>query len=112
MQCQLEPEDLKIHYNSYLAAGHISIYKYTILYQSCLPLRNPLSGIFGSQQVCKQLFFLFFNQLSNAIGEYPLLCRNIPGDVSALNITEMLLSDVDVPLELDESVTFSTCADS
>ena len=26
LQCELEPEDLKVHYNSYLAAGHISVY--------------------------------------------------------------------------------------
>jgi hypothetical protein len=26
LQCELEPEDLKAHYNSYLAAGHISVY--------------------------------------------------------------------------------------
>ena len=25
-QCELEPEDLKAHYSSYLAAGHISVY--------------------------------------------------------------------------------------
>ena len=56
--------------------------------------------------------FLFFNQLSNAIGEYPLLRRSIPGDVSALDIIETLLSDADVPLEHDDSVTFSTCVDS
>jgi hypothetical protein len=53
---------------------------------------------------------LFFNQLSNAIGEYPLLHRNIPEDVSALDVIERLLSDADVPLELDEGVTFTTCA--
>ena len=109
MQCQLEPEDLKIHYNSYLAAGHISV---------C----NPVSIMSAFEESAIRnfwvamgllaTFFLFFNQLSNAIGEYPLLRRNIPGDVSALNIIEMLLSDADVPLELDESVTFSMCADS
>ena len=26
LQCELEPEDLKAHYNSYLAAGYISVY--------------------------------------------------------------------------------------
>jgi hypothetical protein len=26
LQCELEPEDLKAHYSSYLAAGHISVY--------------------------------------------------------------------------------------
>jgi hypothetical protein len=53
---------------------------------------------------------LFFNQLSNAIGEYPLLRRNIPEGVSALDVIERLLSGADVPLELEDSVTFSMCA--
>jgi hypothetical protein len=26
LQCELDPEDLKAHYNSYLAAGRISVY--------------------------------------------------------------------------------------
>ena len=53
---------------------------------------------------------MFFSQLNNAIGEYPLLRRNFPGDSSALDVIERLLSDADVPLELEDSVTFSMCA--
>ena len=54
--------------------------------------------------------FLFFNQLSNAIGEYPLLCRKFPGNVPALDVIETLLSGAEVPLKLEDSVTFSMCA--
>jgi hypothetical protein len=55
------------------------------------------------------MIVLFFNQLSNAIGEYPLLCRNFPGNISALNIIETLLSGANVPLELEDSVLLA-CA--
>ena len=53
---------------------------------------------------------MFFNQLSNAIGEYSLLRRNFPGDSSALDVIERLLSDADVRLELEDSITFSRYA--
>ena len=109
MQCQLEPEDLKIHYNSYLAAGHISVYNPVLIMSA---FEESTIGNFWTATGLLATIFLFFNQLSNAIGEYPLLRRSIPGDVSAIDIIETLLSDADVPLELDESVTFSTCADS
>jgi hypothetical protein len=51
--------------------------------------------------------FLFFNQLSNAIGEYPLLHRKFPEDGSALDIIEALLSGSDIPFKLEDNVTFS-----
>jgi hypothetical protein len=36
--------------------------------------------------------------------------RSFPGGVSALNIIERLLSDADVRLDLEDSVTFDMCA--
>ncbi|KIM71897.1 hypothetical protein PILCRDRAFT_16622 [Piloderma croceum F 1598] len=44
-----------------------------------------------------------------AIGEYPLLHRNFPGDISALNIIETLLSGANVALELEDSALLA-CA--
>ena len=44
------------------------------------------------------------------MGKYaviPPLRRNFPGDVSALDVIERLLSDADIPLELEDSITFS-----
>jgi len=87
LQCELEPEDLKVHYSSYLAAGHISVY-------------NPVLIMSAFEESTIKNFWV-------ATGEYPLLRRNIPEDVSALDTIERLLSDADVPLELDESVTFT-----
>jgi len=89
-KCELEPEDLKAHYSSYLAAGHISVY-------------NPVSIMSAFEQSTIENFWV-------ATGEYPLLRRNFPGDSSALDVIERLLSDADVPLELEDSVTFSILA--
>ena len=44
------------------------------------------------------------------IGEYPLVSRNFPGDFPAIDAIETLLSGAEVPLELEDSVTFSMCA--
>jgi hypothetical protein len=84
---------------------------YIIPHRSCRPFSNPQLTIFASQ-VCFPRSFLFFNQLTNAIGEYPLLRRKFPDHGSALDIIEKLLSHADVSLELEDSLIRSTSAHS
>ena len=50
-----------------------------------------------------------FNPHNNSIGKYPLLCRQIPEGVSALNEIVALLCHREVSFILQESVTFSKC---
>ena len=106
LQSELDREALKAHYNSYLAAGHISVY-------------NPVSVVSAFARSKIENFwvvtgfpsrsFLFFNQLSDAIGEFPLLCRNIPDGISALKTVKTLLAGGEIESELETNVTFSAC---
>jgi hypothetical protein len=50
-QSDLEMQDLRDYYNSYLAAGHIEVYNPVSDYQSCPPLSTLRSRIIGSEQV-------------------------------------------------------------
>jgi len=54
---------------------------------------------------------IFVLQLNNSIGEFPLLCRKIPENVSALDKIVALLCQKEVSFDLQDSVTFtSKCA--
>jgi hypothetical protein len=104
MQSELNLEDLKAHYNSYIAAGHISVY-------------NPVSIMFAFQKSSIENFWVatglpativLFNQLSDTIGEFPLLNREFPDD--GFGAVEILLSRKEIESVLQESVTYSKCA--
>ncbi|KIL58829.1 hypothetical protein M378DRAFT_170096 [Amanita muscaria Koide BX008] len=86
-KCKLELEDLKAHYNSYLAAGHISVY-------------NPVSIVSAFEQSALGNFWV-------ATGEFPLSGRNFPECNFALDDIEKLLSGFEVSFELKNDVTFS-----
>jgi len=53
---------------------------------------------------------IFVLQLNNSIGEFPLLRRKVPANVSALDKIAALLCRKEVSFVLQESVTFSKCA--
>ena len=61
------------------------------------------------QQVCS-CSFSFFDQLSDTIGEYPLLRKNIPDGISALETIQMLIAGKEIEMGLQDDVTFSACA--
>jgi hypothetical protein len=53
---------------------------------------------------------LFFDKLSGAIGEYPLLRRNMPDGISTLETVKTLLAGGEIERELETNVTFSAYA--
>ena len=53
---------------------------------------------------------IFVLQLNNSIGEFPLLRRTIPANVSSLDKIAALLCRKEVSFVLQESLTFSKCA--
>jgi hypothetical protein len=111
LQCKLNLDDVRAHYNSYLAAGHISVY-------------NPVSIMSAFQRSMIENFWVatgflvmiifFFSQLSNAIGQFPLLNRNFPKDGSMLEAIETLMSkpDAEITFQLQDSVICSMCPSS
>jgi hypothetical protein len=100
----LEIADLKAQYNSYIAAGHLSVY-------------NPVSVMSALEESRITNFWVatglpitivLFNQLSSTIGEYPLLNKRVPED--DLTIIEGLLTGADIDFELQADVAYSRCA--
>lgn len=53
------------------------------------------------------IMILLSNQLSFTVGQYPLLNRNIPEDISALEAIKSLLSGSEISLTLQDSITFT-----
>jgi hypothetical protein len=110
LQCNLDPGKIKAHYNSYLAGGHTSVY-------------NPVSIMSAFQQseiddfwvdtgLLVMIFFLLFNQLHFAVGQYPLFDRKLPDNLDTIGTIERLLSKDEVSFRLQKSVTFSGCVHS
>lgn len=104
MQPELDQETLKAYYNSYLAAGLISVY-------------NPVSIMSAFTQSGIDNFwvatglpsrsFMFFDQLSDAIGEFPLLRAD---GISAFETIRTLLAGGEIESKLETNVTFSSYA--
>jgi len=83
---ELELADLKAQYNSYIAAGQISVY-------------NPVSVMSALSQSKIKNFWV-------ATGEYPLLNRQFPDD--GLDVVEDLLTGAEIEFDLIEDVTYSS----
>ncbi|KAK2467448.1 hypothetical protein APHAL10511_000303 [Amanita phalloides] len=83
---ELDPADLKAHYNSYSADG-ISVY-------------NPVSIMGALKRTKIENFWV-------TTGTFPLLRRNILEDFKVLETVVTLLSGTEVSLQLKDDVTFS-----
>jgi hypothetical protein len=106
-QSELDQEALKAHYNSYLAAGLISVYNPVSIVSAFT--RSKIENFWVATGLPSRSF-LFFDQLSDAMGEYPLLRRNIPDGISALETIKTLLTGGEIERELETNVTFSAYA--
>jgi hypothetical protein len=104
LQSELRLEDLGARYNSYVAAGHISVY-------------NPVSVMSAFETSSIENFWVatglpativLLNLLSNTIGEFPPLAREFSDD--GLRVAQDLLAGNEIDFELTDSVTFSECA--
>ena len=99
LQSKLELKDLKAHYGSYIAAGHISVY-------------NPVSVMSALAQTYISNFWvatgltamvILFNQLKNTIGAIPPLSREVLNN--SHDIVEALLAGAEIEFVLMESVS-------
>jgi hypothetical protein len=106
LQSELDPKALKEHYNSYLAGGHISVYN-PVSIMSAFEKRQIKNFWIQTGSLVTVIFVL---QLNNSIGEFPLLRRKIPENVSALDKIAALLCRKEVSFDLRDSITFSKCA--
>jgi hypothetical protein len=104
MLCSPKPEDLKSHYDSYLAAGSISVYNPVSIMSA---FEQSMIGNFWVATGLLATILFIFSQLSNSIGEFPLLHRNLPEDGFTLERIRQLLSFDEVPLDLMDNVTYS-----
>ena len=107
MQSELDQETLKAYYNSYLAAGLISVYNPVSIMSAFT--RSKIENFWVATGLPSRSF-LFFDQLSDAIGEYPLLRRDIIWDISAFETIKTLLAGGEIEKELETNVTFSAYA--
>jgi len=106
LQSQLDPEVLKAHYNSYVAAGLINVYNPVSIMTA---LAQSEIGNFWVQTGFLVSFLNYCDKLRAAIGEFPLLRKKIPDDSSALETVQMLLSGEEIEMKLTD-ITFSSCA--